>query len=424
MPVREEPASIGQRMLWLIDRHRGDQGALNYPVLVRARGPLDEARLRDALEAVVARHEGLRTTFARRRGLLTQLIHEPAPACLARRDLGTAPDPGAALRDGLAAEIAGRIDPTEWPSRVTLWRLGADDHVLCLNVHHLVTDAWSCGVLLGDLLQALGGGPPLPRVGWQYRHYVRWQRGQLSADRLRPHRDYWQARLADLQLSALPLRDAGDGATAGRSGTARTVVAGAVADGLRRLARGHQTTLFTVLLSVYYALLHRATAQTDVAIASLFANRTRPETMRTIGFFANLVILRTRFDPRAPFTDLLRRARATVGEAQVHQQLPYYLLSQEALRAGDRRADEVVFQMLPEIPPPLAVGGLDVEVLLPEVASRFDLELAVVPRGGGLDVLLQYSRRRVDDAWAARFAADYAALAARVAAAPDLGLAG
>jgi len=80
--------------------------------------------------------------------------------------------------------------------------------------------------------------------------------------------------------------------------------------------------------------------------------------------------------------------------------------------------------MLPEIPPPLAVGGLDVEVLLPEVASRFDLELAVVPRGGGLDVLLQYSRRRVDDAWAARFAADYAALAARVAAAPDLGLAG
>jgi hypothetical protein len=420
----EQPASIGQRMLWLIDHHRGDQGALNYPVLARARGPLDAAGLAAALERVVARHETLRTTFGRRRGLLTQLIHEPAPAPIAGRDVSGTPDPDAALRDGLAAEIAERVDPTATPFRATLWRLAPDDHVLCLNVHHLVTDAWSCGLILDDLLHALGGGAALPRVGWQYRHYVRWQRGQLAAERLRPHRDYWRARLADLQFSALPLRDHVNGSPAGRSGTARAVIGPAAVDGLRRLARDHGTTLFTVMLAAYYALLHRVTGQTDVAIASLFANRTRPEVMRTVGFFANLVILRTRFERGATFAGLLRRAHATVGEALVHQHFPYYLLSQEELRAGDRRADEVVFQMLPEIPAPVAIGPVEVEVLLPAVASRFDLELAVVPRGGGLDVLLQYSRRRVDDSWAAGFVAGYASFAADVAAASGLGLAG
>jgi non-ribosomal peptide synthetase component F len=268
------------------------------------------------------------------------------------------------------------------------------------------------------------GGAVLPRVGWQYRHYVRWQRSQLAAGRLRPHRDYWRDRLADLQFSALPLREHGNGSAAGRSGTARAFIGAGVAGGLRRLARAHQTTLFTVMLSAYYALLHRVTGQTDVAIASLFANRARPEIMRTVGFFANLVILRTRFEPGTTFAGLLRRAHATVGEALVHQQVPYYLLSQGELRSGDRRADEVVFQMLPEIPAPVAIGALEVEVLLPEVASRFDLELAVVPRGGGLDVLLQYARGRVDDAWAAGFVAAYASFAAEVAAAPGPGLAG
>jgi hypothetical protein len=422
--VREEPASIGQRMLWLIDHHRGEQGALNYPVLARVRGRLDTAVLASALVHVVARHETLRTTFARRRGLLTQLVHEPAAVAVAERDLTAALDPDVALRDGLAEEIGERIDPTVAPFRVTLWRLAPEHQVLCVNVHHLVTDAWSCGILLDDLLHAMGGGAPLPRVGWQYRHYVRWQRGQLAADRLRSHRDYWRAHLAGLQLCSLPLRDHLNGSPAGGSGTARAVIDGAAVNGLRRLARAHGTTLFTVMLSAYYAVLHRVTGQTDVAIASLFANRTRPEIMRTVGFFANMVILRTRFEHGVTFAGLLRRTHATVGEALIHQQLPYYLLSQEELRAGDRRADDVVFQMLPEIPPPVAIGAVEVEVLLPEVASRFDLELAVVPRGAGLDVILQYSRRRVDDAWAAGFVATYASFAAGVAAAPDLRVAG
>jgi hypothetical protein len=421
--VREEPASIGQRMLWLVDHHRGEQGALNYPVLVRVRGPLQAAGLAAALEQVAARHETLRTTFARRRGLLTQLIHEPAAVPVAECDLAHAHDPGAALRRALAEEVGERIDPAAAPLRVTLWRLAPDDHVACLNLHHLVTDAWSCGILLDDLLQALRGGAALPRVAWQYRHYVRWQRGQLAADRLRPHRDYWRARLADLQFSALPLGDQVMAGLAG-SGTARAVIGSAAVAGLRRLARDHQTTLFTVMLSAYYALLHRITGGTDVAIASLFANRTRSEIMRTVGFFANLVILRTRFERGATFASLLGRAHATVAEARSHQHYPYYLLSQNELRAGTRRADEVVFQMLPEIPAPAVIGAMEVEVLLAEVASRFDLELAVVPRGDSLDVLLQHSRGRVDGAWAAGFVAAYASLAADVAAAPGLRLAG
>jgi hypothetical protein len=418
--AREVPASVGQRMLWLMDRELGGAGALNYPVVAAVRGPVDGQRLGCALERLVARHEALRTTFARRGGLLTQLIHEPGAAAVAVRDLSCAADPGAALEAELARETRTRVDPCREPFRFTAWRLGPDRHVVCLNLHHLVTDAWSCGVLLGDLAHALGGGADLPRVGWQYRHYVRWQRSHLAGDGARADREYWAGRLSGLELPELPLRAPGGGAEAG--GTARASLAGPAAAGLRALASSRRTTLFTVLLAVYYALLHRLTGRADLAIASLFANRTRPEVLRTVGFFANLVVLRTRVQAAGCFLDLLARTHETVGEARLHQGLPYYLLPQAGQAAGGRRPDQVVFQVLPEIPPPAQAGDLEVEVRLAEVASRFDLELAVLPRPDRLDLLLQWGPGRVEPGWAAGFVAAYASLASRVAEAPALRL--
>jgi hypothetical protein len=415
LAVREEQASIGQRMLWLIDRHRGHQGALNYPTLFRLRGPLDVAALQRALDALVARHETLRTTFTRRRGLLTQVINEPRETAMSVVDLSTAADSEASLQRHVAEELSTRIDPRTWPHRVTLWRLRDRDHVLCLNAHHMVTDASSCGVLLDDLARLLGGAGPadLPRVGWQYRHFGLWQRRQLSGDGLRAQQDYWRERLAGLQFPPLPPRTGADGAP--RTVTMRAEIDPTVVDRLRRLARDQQTTPFVVMLSVLCALLHGRSGQTDVAVASLCANRMRPELARTVGFFANMVVLRTRFSSAATVSELVRAAHGTVSEALLHQQLPYYLLPADVVTAGSHRADDFVFQMLPDIPPPTRVGDLEVEVLLPEVASRFDLELALVPRGGRLTVLLQCAEQRVDRQWAAQLVSEYASLAARFA---------
>src|SRR4051812_9131723 len=148
MAPREAPASVGQRLLWQMDHHRGAGGALNCPVFLRLRGRLDRGALLSALDRLVRRHESLRTTFAGRGHRLTQLIHEePPPPATAELDLGGEPDPEEALERALAAEAQERVDPQAWPVRCTLWRLSDREHVLCVNMHHLVTDGWSCAVV-------------------------------------------------------------------------------------------------------------------------------------------------------------------------------------------------------------------------------------------------------------------------------------
>jgi hypothetical protein len=401
----EELASVGQRMVWLIGHYRGDRGRLNYPLFLRLRGPLDTTAARRAVDLLVARHEALRTTFARRRGLLTQLVHAPGPVPVAEIDL-----PPDRVADEARREAANSIDPSRSPIRVTLWRVAERDHLLCLNAHHLVTDAWSCRLLTDELLQLLGDAGPLPRVPWQYRHFVRWQRRGSTAARMAAAGEYWRGRLAGVRRPDVWRADRPAGQS--RAGT-RTISIGIgrpAAEQVLQIARRERMTPFTVLLAAYYRALYRVTGQTDLCVAAPFANRIRPETARTVGLFANLVMLRTRIDADLAFADLLRRTASTVTEAVAHQDFPYFLLPSDAPGARADRLDDVVFQMVPELPEPFSVGDLQVEVVPPELDSRFGLELVVVPHPNGFDVRLQYAEDRVDGDLAGRLAGEYAAL--------------
>ncbi|WP_406724085.1 condensation domain-containing protein [Streptomyces sp. GD-15H] len=153
--VAETQPSVGQILLWFLDRYRGEEGALNCPTLCRLRGPVDKARLRRALAEVFARHEALRTTFTGGGRRLKALIADRVSPELHEVDLSSVEDPRAAVEDAIAVELGTRIDPTESGVRLTLFRLAADHHVLCFNMHHMVTDAWSCRVILEDLCAAL-----------------------------------------------------------------------------------------------------------------------------------------------------------------------------------------------------------------------------------------------------------------------------
>ncbi|WP_202638501.1 condensation domain-containing protein [Bailinhaonella thermotolerans] len=409
------PASAGQRLLWFLDRYRGAGGALNCPMVCRIGGPLDTAALEAALDGLAARHESLRTTFEGAGRNLVQVIHPPGPLPLEHAGAGT----GAAVDEALTAELRTRIDPVERPVRARLWRISPGEHVLCLNMHHLVTDTWSCDVLFRDLAAGyaalLGEGPPPPPVGWQYAQYALWQERSLGRGGFRRHEEYWKARLAGVTPPALPLKPGGGG---GRRLSELVEAAGA--GGLRELAAARRTTVFAVLLAVYYALLHRTTGQHDLAVASLFANRTRPEVQRTVGFLANLLVLRTSVPPRATFADLVDAARTTVLDASAHQRLPFHLLPQATARGGPVRLDDVVFQLLAEpLDAAVRAGGVEFRGLVPDVAGRFDFELALMPRGRGFAAKLFYAEDRADPAWARGFAAEYARLAAAAAADPS-----
>ncbi|MEU6476622.1 condensation domain-containing protein [Streptomyces sp. NPDC047017] len=413
---REIEPSAGQRLLWFLDRYRGHDGALNCPMMCRIRGPLDIRVLRQCLETVMSRHESLRTVFRGGGRELRGLVRAPAPVDLRLRRLDGESDPEGALRAAIGEELATRIDPAGSAVRVTLWQLAADDHVLCLNMHHLVTDSWSCGVVFQDLCallgQARGEGAGPPPAGMPFSDFAAWQRAALDGGELRGQQRYWQERLAGLTLSPLPVRD-----TPGPRGTAlvRRELDRAAVAGLREGARAGGSTLFSLLLTLYYAVLHHATGRADLAVASLYANRTRPELRRTVGFLANMVVLRTRFDAEAGVLDALRATHATVTGAFLNQGVPYQLLPLREAQSQGARADDIVFQMLAEPVYSTTAGGLALEVLVPDgVGSRFELELVLVPHDEGLHVLLFYNGGRLDEKFATELAERYVTAAERV----------
>lgn len=415
MIVRTEHASVGQRMLWLLDRFGAGQGELNYPLLIRLRGPLDVAALTSALSTLIGRHEALRTTFARRRGLLTQLIAEPAPVELAR--VRVQPATLDALNCVVMAEVSEPVDPRVQPLRATLWELAEADHVLCLNLHHLVADAWSCRVLADELTSLLAGETDLPRPGWQYRHFVQWQRRAAGQRRQAADREYWQAQLDGAAGPSLPSqRQPG-----GQDAAAIEVELGAEGwAALRGYAKSAGTTAFAVLLSVFYLALRQETGDNDLCVSAPFANRELPETMRTIGFFATFLPLRVQVPPSAGFPETLAAVRTAVRDAITHQGFPYQLPDRNpAGSPAGRRLEDVVFQMLPPLPPVTAAGALDVEILPPRIASRFELEFCAIPHDAGLQVLVQTAPGRGDPAMARRVADTYLILADEVASMSD-----
>jgi hypothetical protein len=411
--MRRVPASVAQRLLWLLEQFRGEHGSANCPIVLRLRGRLDVERLGDGLTALTARHESLRTTFAGRGPRLTQVIHEPRPVRLHRQDLGSG-DPARALREAVASEVHRPVDAGRWPTRVTLFRLGDDDHGLCINLHHAVTDGASCGLLVRDLQSLAGTGPPLPEVRWQYAEFCRWQEEWLAGTGMNDDRRFWTSHLAGARVPRLPMRPAPPGAPWVSASITDTIDPGTVS-ALAQTARRRHTTIASAMLAIYYMVLRGHTGDDDLAVASFLANRTRPELHNTVGLLANMAVLRTRIGWQDDFGEVLRRTHATAMDAFVHQRLPYQLLRADTLAEPGRRPDDVMFQLVPQLPGLLRIAGTEAEiVLVDQLGSRFECEFQLYPQNGGLRVVLCYNRARIDDDLATRLVGDYVATARAV----------
>lgn len=422
--IDEVPASIGQRLVWFLEHYRSDT-SVSCPAVFRIRGQLDEPRIMPVLASLVARHEALRTTLRRQGRALVQQIHHPTPPRLDAVELAPGAEPE--LTRQLSAELTASIPIEESPVRFRLWRLGPADRVLCVNMHHLISDAWSCGVVIDDVIGLLSGdpaAPPLPPVEWQFRQFARWQHELDRTGALRAHQDHWQRRLQGMRLPALPGVGQSDLARP-RPALATAVLPGPVGDGLRGLAAASRTTLFSVFLALYHGLLHQQTGQTDLAVASFFANRTRPELARTVGFLANMLALRTGFDPAGSFRELVGQTRRTVLEAVTHQAVPCQMLALPSLLHSPSRLNDVVFQMLPDRRPeswdPTRLApGLEIDTFRPPQAlSRFGLNLTIIPRRDRIDARLSYAGNQFPAGWAEGFLAGYTGLAAAAVRDPD-----
>lgn len=429
MRAREIGASVGQRLLWLLNEYRGAQGELNCPVLCRIEGELEISRLNQALAEVVSRHEALRTTFARRARQLRQIIHPPGPIALRTLELGLVEHaPSAeverALRAALRSEFGTPIDPTISPLRASVWRYGPGRHLLCLNLHHLVTDTWSCTVLQREIAEAYARRSSRSRApsgdakpAWQFSQAMAWQERQLSGDGSRRHREYWSAQLRGAESLRLPFAPR-QVSTSGPRCALEAELDPDTAFRMKELAARQGTTLFAAGLAVFYALLAERTRQEDLAVATLFANRTRPEVEGTIGFLTNLVVLRTRLDGVRTFAEVVARTWQTTLDGMAHQELPFHVASQGA--PASIGLDDVVFQMLAEpIEEVISAGDVTFIGTVPEVPGRFDFELAMMPRGAALALKLYCSASRIEGCFAAQMLADYVVMARVLSSAPD-----
>ncbi|SFX78277.1 amino acid adenylation domain-containing protein, partial [Pseudomonas sp. NFACC43] len=401
------PLSFAQQNLWLIQQLNPDStAAFNMPAGLRLRGELDIEALRRALDRIVARHESLRTRFVSLAGQARQVIDPPRSLALEVVDLSV---PGAADWQALCAEQANQpFDLTsQWPIRARLLRLGADDHVLLVTVHHLVSDGWSMGVLTEEfsgLYQAFsqGRGDPLPPLARQYGDYTLWQRQWLQADELQRQRTYWTRHLSGAPTCVTLPTDRPRPARQDYAGASLPVrIEPGLTQALKALGRRHGTTLYMTLLAAWAVVVSRFSGQSEVVIGSPVANRNRVELESMIGFFVNFQALRIDLDEAPRVDTLLAQVKGLALAAQEHQDIPFEQVI-EVLNPPRSLAHNAIFQLMlawqnaPQ-------GNLDLgnglqlhSVGAPVSTAKFDLALDVHEVGDAIEGGFNYATALFD----------------------------
>ncbi len=436
-PAGEPPVlSWPQQQLWIVSRLDPNNAAYNVPLALRLTGDLNRDALGLALSEIVRRHEVLRTCFIGRDAQPRLLVQPPAPVPLPV--LSLRPLEGDALavaeRELLDEEASRPFDLEAGPPlRACLLDSGDQHHVLLLVMHHIVTDGWSITLFMKELVALYGafaGGKPSPLAepAAQYADFAHWQRHSLGADMLARQLDHWRTYLRDLPerhglLGDFPLPEE-------RHFTAATVTLPLRSDLARRVrafAQAEGATPFMVLLAAFHALLFRCTGIDDQAVAISVANRTRHWQEEIIGFFVNMLILRTRPDADTPFRALVAEVRDTALDAFANQDLPFEKVV-EALRPQRRRNQHplaqigFVLQNLPyESSPPegLQIGFVEAN----KNASQFDLVCSVTEVGDDLVLSLEYATELFRRDSIERMALHYRTLLDGAVAAPDTVLA-
>ncbi|HVW22316.1 MAG TPA: amino acid adenylation domain-containing protein [Opitutaceae bacterium] len=426
------PLSSAQGRLWfLIELDPQSSPAYHIIVVVRIRGPLRPEVLEGALNALIARHEVLRTGFGAENGRPAQRI-APQAAAPFQVVAGPAPDSPAgraAVRERIRAESLRPFDLAAPPLlRGSLLRASAEDAVFILTLHHLISDGWSSGVIIRDLAalyEAGAAGRPaaLAPLEVQYADYAAWQArrlaGPAAAEALRRR----AAALAGVPVLNLPTDRPRPAAMSYRGATAFHTFPPELSAALRQLARARQATLFQVLLAGFYALLFRLTGQEDIAVGTSIANRAHPALEPLIGFLTNTLVLRARPRGAEPFREFLGAVRAAAEEAYEDGETPLEQVI-EALRPERTLSQnplfQVCFSLLQAHRDALKISGLELEQWDPEGATaRFDLTVTCEDARAGLIVAFEYSTDLFEAATIDRLAGWYRLLLEAAAARPE-----
>ncbi|WP_146192724.1 non-ribosomal peptide synthetase, partial [Streptomyces sp. A244] len=437
---RTLPLSFAQQRLWFLDRLEPGSLEYNLPMRVRMGSDLDITALQGALTAIVARHEVLRTRLvADADGVPHQVIAPPTTFALPLIDVSAEGAPFLVAEKLVAADEATPFDLAAGPLiRAMLIRVAADEHVLALSMHHVVSDEWSTRIFQRELMYLYavlrdGGEPSLPTLPVQYADFAVWQRQWLTGEVIEEQRAYWKEQLTGAPTLELPTDRPRPALWSPVGATARFEVPEPTMTALRALSREHGTTMFMTLLAAFDVLLGRYAGSDDVVVGTPVANRNRAETEDLIGFFVNTLVMRTDLSGDPTFAELLGRVRKVALDAYAHQDLPFEQLVDELVTERDRSRSplfQVLFNYFTEdgrsADAPAGDDGLGPESFPDDagttMTNRFDVRLVLTDGGGAMSGAIEYSTALFDAGTIDRMAGHFVALLGTLTADAHLSL--
>ncbi|HZI20322.1 MAG TPA: amino acid adenylation domain-containing protein, partial [Pyrinomonadaceae bacterium] len=397
------PLSFAQQRLWFHDRLSPGSAAYNIIGGMRLEGALDVPALGRAVDEIVARHEALRTTFTTVDGRPMQVINAAQPVALTHLDVSVLPeaDREAEVRQAAAAELNRPFDLSRGPLlRVTLLRLGEEEHVALVTMHHIAGDGWSIGIFVREvaaLYEAFRAGRPSPLAPLpvQYADFADWQRGWMRGEVLEAQLAFWKRALsAPPPPLGLPTDFPRPERPTLRGEKLFRALPADLYEPLSALGRREGATLYMTLLAVFMTQLWRYTRREDVLVGTAVAGRTRAEVEDLIGVFINMLVIRGDLSGEPTFRELLGRVREAALGAFSHQDVPFEKLVEELQpeRALSRTPFfEVAFGLQNAPVESFSLHGLRLSPLdFRADIARYDLTLWVFESAGALTASWTY----------------------------------
>ena len=331
------PLSFAQQRLWFLDQLVPNNPFYNVPAALRLTGSLNFSALQQTFNEIVRRHEALRTTLAVVSGQPVQRIAATFHLQINVVDLRNLPKESRQTEaNRLTAEEAQRSFnlSKDLLLRVTLLQLDDAEYLLMLNMHHIVSDGWSIGVLiqeLGALYTAFASEKPspLPDLSIQYADFAKWQREWLQGEVLETQLGYWRQQLNGISMLNLPADRPRPAIQSYRGKRQFLQLPKQLSEALETLSQREGVTLFMTMLAAFKTLLYHYAQQEDIVVGSPIANRNRSEIEALIGFFVNSLVLRTDLSGNPTFRELLNRVKEVALGAYAHQDLPFEKLVEE-----------------------------------------------------------------------------------------------
>ena len=411
--------SYSQERLWFIHELEPENASYNNPAGIRIQGPLDVEALQRTVQEIVRRHESLRTRFVSVNSELQQVIDPNLSVELPQIELSHLPQAEREVEaQRLLREDAQQpFDLARGPVfRTKLLRMASHDHVLFFNMHHIVCDAWSIGVLVREVSAIYnsfsnGQPSPLPEIEIQYADFSAWQREVLSGPVVKRQLEYWKQKLAGVEPLMLPTDRPRSVIQRPDGATTRFMLPIELTESLKIVSRKEGATLYMILLAAFQSLLGRYSGQSEIAVGSPIAGRLRTETEGLIGVFINTLVLLTDLSGQPDSMELLRRVKETTLEAYANQDVPFEQLVEVLMPQRDLTRSPL-FQVLFVLQNvPWRALELGAAKMLPfEIdsgAAQFEMSLMLVETSSGMEGSVSYNTDLFDAATISRMIDHY-----------------